>query len=183
MAVKITAMVQIILGSNSDEDELKNSGALDILNQCDVSWDLSILSAHRHPEELEAYCQEAIAVASGTKIFIAAAGMSAVLPGVIAANIKFSLPVIGVALPSSEFPNAIDALLAITRMPGGCPVIFAGIGKAGLKNAALIAVQILSLQGDIFGDGMKKKLTAYFETYTKQPQIRVKTNVKEEEEK
>jgi 5-(carboxyamino)imidazole ribonucleotide mutase len=148
--------VGVIVGSKGDisEDVLE---ALRILRSCVIA-EISIISAHRNPEALRIYCRDALE--RGIDIFIAAAGMSAALPGDIAAEIKFSKPVIGVALPSKEFPSAEDAFHSIARMPGGCPVIFAGIGKAGLKNAALIALQCLALANQEIAQKLQKIISA-----------------------
>jgi len=157
--------VALIVGSESDKKIVRESGILDIFSQCGVNLEFSIISAHRNPEELAQYCAEALT--RGIKIFIGAAGMAAHLPGAISAYIKQSCPVIGVALPSPEYPDAQDALLSMVRMPPGCPVAVAGIGKAGLKNAAILACQILSSTDE----EIKNKLQAYMDTTKKNPQI------------
>ncbi|MDO8424664.1 MAG: AIR carboxylase family protein [bacterium] len=169
--------VAIVVGSESDLGLVKESGMLEVLSSCGVGWELSIISAHRNKKELSDYCQEAVKEKM-VKVFIAAAGMAAALPGDIAAEIKFSLPVIGVPLPSAEFPNALDALLAITRVPGGCPVAMTGIGKAGLKNAALLAVQILTSVPDASSVMMRMKSELWLKENTKTAKIAAETNQK-----
>lgn len=139
--------VAIIIGSESDKKIIEESGMLDILSDCKIKWELSIISAHRNPTVLAEYCRNAL-FSRDVKIFIAAAGLAAHLPGAIVSYIDRACPVIGVALPSQEYPDAQDALLSITRMPSGYPVAFAGVGKTGLKNAAVLACQILSLIND-----------------------------------
>jgi len=172
--------VGIVLGSKSDQEVIEGSGMCDILNQCGVIWEMSIISAHRHPEKLVEYCKGA--KDRDIRVFIGVAGMSAALPGVIAANIDHSLPVIGVPLSSSEFSGATDALLAMVRMPGGCPVAVPGIGKSGLKNAAILAAQILALDGDMVGREIKKNLLRYLQEHSPEAQLLVATNQKKEED-
>lgn len=172
-------LVAIIIGSKTDLPVVEESGMFDVLDQCGISWELSIISADRNPGKLSGYCDEARQ--KGVRIFIGAAGMAARLPGTIAANTKYFLPVIGVALPSEEFPNAQDASLSITRTPSGCPVLFAGIGKAGLKNAAIAAAQILANGEDEAARKIREKLSAYFLNSRKEPQIAFKKSQRKEE--
>ncbi len=139
----VLSKVIVILGSESDRSLLDDSKALEFFREVGMPFELSYISAHRHATELTKYCVKK--VENGTEVFIAAAGMAAALPGAVAAAIDGRCPVIGVALPSPEFMDAMDALLAITRMPPGVPVLCAGIGKAGLKNAAIAACQIVGL--------------------------------------
>lgn len=136
--------IAIVIGSESDRTILRNSGMLNILNEFRVEWELSIISAHRNPGTLYDYCRN-VKDKGEVKVFIVAAGMAAALAGAIAAHVK-TLPIIGVPLPSVEFPNAMDALLSMVRMPPGCPVAVVGIGESGLKNAAILAAQILSVE-------------------------------------
>jgi len=162
--------VAFIIGSESDEKIVQESGMLDVLSQCGVIWEFSIISAHRNPEELAQYCVEALS--RGIKIFIGAAGMSAHLPGAIASYTRNSCPIIGVAFPSTEYPNAKDALFSMVRMPSGCPVAVTGVGKAGLRNAAILTCQILSLTNE----EIKNKLQTYIKTGKKAPQIGIKSS-------
>jgi len=157
--------VALIVGSESDTEIIRESGMLDVLSQCGVNCEFSVISAHRNSEELAQYCADALT--RGIKMFIGAAGMAAHLPGAISVNIKQSCPVIGVALPSPEYPDAQDALLSMARMPSGCPVAVAGTGKAGLKNAAILVCQILSLTDE----KIKNKLQTYMDTDKKSPRI------------
>jgi 5-(carboxyamino)imidazole ribonucleotide mutase len=126
------ADVAIISGSSSDSaitDKVKK-----VLDEKKVAYDAQIISAHRDPDKLDAYIKT-----SKAKIFIAIAGLSAALPGVIAS--KTDKPVIGV--PVSGTLNGLDALLAIAQMPKGVPVACVGVDNG--ENAAWLAVRILKL--------------------------------------
>lgn len=128
-------LVSIIMGSTSDLPILKK--AADFLNEMKVPFEMNALSAHRTPHEVEEFATGA--EARGLKVIIAAAGMAAALPGVIAAMTP--LPVIGIPIKSTL--EGVDALYSIVMMPPGISVATVGI-NAGL-NAAVMAVQILSL--------------------------------------
>lgn len=132
-------LVGVVIGSKTDSELIQP--ALDVLKQFGVSYELAVISAHRNPEKAREYGSEA--EGRGLKVIIAAAGASAHLPGVLAS--WTTLPVIGVPLPTSEL-RGIDALLSIAQMPSGVPVACMGIGASGARNAALLAVQILSLE-------------------------------------
>lgn len=127
--------VSIIMGSTSDLPVLRK--AADFLEQMEVPFEMLALSAHRTPAEVENFASSA--KSRGVKVIIAAAGMAAALPGVIAALTP--LPVIGLPIDSSL--QGLDAMLSIIQMPPGIPVATVGI-NAGL-NAAVLAVRILSL--------------------------------------
>lgn len=129
------AIVSVIMGSISDLPVMKK--ATDFLNEMKVPFEVNALSAHRTPEAVESFSKSA--KERGVKVIIAAAGMAAHLPGVIAAST--TLPVIGVPINSTL--DGMDALLAIVQMPPGIPVATVGI-NAGL-NAAILATQILAL--------------------------------------
>lgn len=131
------ARIAIVIGSKTDEPLMQP--ALDILNDFKIDFELSILSAHRKPDQVRKYALEA--ASKGFEVVIAAAGSAAHLPGVIAS--WTTLPVIGVPLPTSDL-KGIDSLYSIVQMPGGVPVACVGIGTAGAKNAALLAAQILA---------------------------------------
>lgn len=136
------AGVSIKVGSDSDMPILKESGALEVLEAIGIPYRISILSAHRHPEALAEYNE----MYSGDfDVIIDAASMAAALPGSDAGLTGGLTPVLGVALPSTGFEDGHDAMLAISRMPPGRPVGFCGVGKAGLKNAAIHAAQILAV--------------------------------------
>lgn len=132
------ASVSIIMGSTSDLPVLRK--AADFLEQMEVPFEMNALSAHRTPREVEEFASAA--EGRGIKVIIAAAGMAAALPGVIAALTP--LPVIG--LPIDSTLQGQDALLSIVQMPPGIPVATVGI-NAGL-NAAILAVRMLSLSDE-----------------------------------
>lgn len=134
----MTPLVSIIMGSTSDMPVL--SKAAQLLDDMEVPFEMNALSAHRTPAQVEDFARNA--AARGVKVVIAAAGMAAALPGVIAANSP--LPVIGVPIASTL--DGIDALLSIVQMPPGIPVATVGI-NAGY-NAALLAVQMLALSDE-----------------------------------
>ncbi|MDD5648465.1 MAG: 5-(carboxyamino)imidazole ribonucleotide mutase [Dehalococcoidia bacterium] len=133
------ALVGIVIGSKTDEEFIKP--ALDIFKEFKIEYDINILSAHRKPDSVRQYALEA--GSKGYEVIIAAAGSAAHLPGVIAS--WTTLPVIGVPLPTSDL-KGVDSLYSIVQMPGGVPVACTGIGAAGVKNAALLAVQILGIK-------------------------------------
>lgn len=134
--------VAVIFGSTNDLDLARESKFSELFKVLHVEYEVSVASAHRNLEALTLYCQRL--QGSGVRVFIAAAGLSAALPGTIAAAVQFKIPVIGVPLPGG-FLGGLDAALAILQMPSGVPVALAGsIGKFGLYNAALIACQILA---------------------------------------
>lgn len=143
------AIVSIIMGSTSDLPVMEKAAAL--LNEFAIPFEMHALSAHRTPEAVETYAKNA--AGRGVKVIIAAAGMAAALPGVIAAST--TLPVIGV--PINATLSGMDALLAIVQMPPGIPVATVGVNAA--MNAAILAVQILSA-GD---ETLQKRLFAYKE--------------------
>ena len=131
--------VAVVMGSDSDLDVMQ--GCLDTLKGFGILPVVRIISAHRTPKVAAQFAQSA--AAKGIKVIIAAAGMAAHLAGSIAA--QTTLPVIGVPLAAKEGLAGLDALLSTVQMPGGVPVATVAIGKAGAKNAAVLAVQILAL--------------------------------------
>ncbi|MBN1846124.1 MAG: 5-(carboxyamino)imidazole ribonucleotide mutase [Sedimentisphaerales bacterium] len=130
--------VGILMGSESDWPAMK--GCVELLGEFAVDCEVNILSAHRTPDDTAAYAKAASQ--RGVQVIIAAAGMAAHLAGTVAA--QTSLPVIGVPMAAGQL-QGIDALLSTVQMPPGVPVACVGIGPAGAKNAALLAVQILAL--------------------------------------
>jgi 5-(carboxyamino)imidazole ribonucleotide mutase len=128
----VAIKVSVVAGSTSDEPVYNK--ALDVLSSEDVPHELKILSAHRNPDELDEYIRS-----SEAHIFIAVAGLSAALPGVIAS--KTDKPVIGV--PVNAKLGGFDALLSIVQMPPGVPVACVGIDRG--DNAAYLAIRILNL--------------------------------------
>ncbi|MDQ1147970.1 5-(carboxyamino)imidazole ribonucleotide mutase [Bacillus sp. SORGH_AS 510] len=131
--------VGIIMGSKSDWETMKH--ACDILDQLDITYEKQVVSAHRTPDLMFTYAEEARN--RGLKVIIAGAGGAAHLPGMVAA--KTTLPVIGVPIQSQAL-NGLDSLLSIVQMPGGVPVATVAIGKAGAINAGLLAAQILATE-------------------------------------
>jgi 5-(carboxyamino)imidazole ribonucleotide mutase len=138
----------IILGSDSDFPQVES--AVEVFKEFGVRHEVRVISAHRTPEELGRYVKEA--EERGAGVFVAAAGGAAHLPGVIASQTV--LPVIGIPIMTKAF-NGIDSLLSILQMPGGVPVATMPVGSAGSKNAALLAVQILSLRDASFSEKMR----------------------------
>ena len=131
--------IAICMGSQSDWPTMKEAAA--ILDSLDVPCDIRIISAHRTPDRLAEFARTA--EAQGFEIIIAGAGGAAHLPGMIAAQTH--LPVMGVPVQTKAL-NGVDSLYSIVQMPAGIPVATFAIGTPGAKNAALMAVQILSLQ-------------------------------------
>ncbi len=131
-------VVGIVLGSASDWEMVEPAAAL--LRKWDIGVEVTVASAHRSPQRVEAYVREA--AGRGLKIIIAAAGAAAHLAGVIASHT--TLPVIGVPIPSSDL-KGLDSLLATVQMPAGVPVATMALGSAGARNAAIFAAQILAL--------------------------------------
>jgi 5-(carboxyamino)imidazole ribonucleotide mutase len=130
-------LVGVIMGSTSDWDTMKH--ACEILDELGVTYEKKVVSAHRTPDYMFEYAENART--RGLKVIIAGAGGAAHLPGMVAA--KTSLPVIGVPVQSKAL-NGLDSLLSIVQMPGGVPVATVAIGKAGATNAGLLAAEILS---------------------------------------
>jgi 5-(carboxyamino)imidazole ribonucleotide mutase len=124
------------MGSKTDLDVL--AGAREVLDSFGVAHEARVLSAHRTPDALFAYVEDA--ERRGVEVFIAGAGGAAHLPGVVAA--KTLRPVLGVPIPSTVL-FGLDALLSIVQMPKGIPVATFAVGKAGAGNAAIFAVMIL----------------------------------------
>lgn len=129
--------VAILMGSKSDLEIVR--AAFDVLDEFGVGFEARILSAHRTPEEAAEFA--ASAADRGYKVVICAAGMAAHLGGVVAGHT--TLPVVGIPMVSEPF-KAQDSLLSIVQMPPGVPVAAVTAGKAGAKNAALFAVEILA---------------------------------------
>ncbi|ABA59451.1 5-(carboxyamino)imidazole ribonucleotide mutase [Nitrosococcus oceani] len=130
--------VAVLMGSESDLPIMQTT--LDVLKTLEVPFEVRISSAHRTPEATAHYVKEADA--RGCGVFIAAAGLAAHLAGAVAANTL--KPVIGVPMEGGPL-KGMDALLSTVQMPGGVPVACVAIGKAGAKNAAYLAAQILGI--------------------------------------
>ncbi|MDR1417664.1 MAG: 5-(carboxyamino)imidazole ribonucleotide mutase [Endomicrobium sp.] len=142
--------IAIITGSKSDLNLIQET--VNILKKFGLSYSLNIASAHRTTEHLKQCIQ--CALSSGVKVFIAIAGMSAALPGVIAS--QTILPVIGVPIDRKSL-SGLDSLFSMVQMPEGVPVATVALGKTGAVNAAILAVQIIA----IIKDDLREKLKAY----------------------
>lgn len=132
-------LVSIIMGSISDWDTMKKTAQ--VLDDFGVPYEKKVVSAHRTPDLMFSYAEEARE--RGVKVIIAGAGGAAHLPGMVAA--KTTLPVIGVPIKSRTL-SGVDSLYSIVQMPGGVPVMTMAIGDSGAVNAALSAIRILAIQ-------------------------------------
>ena len=132
-------LVGVVMGSASDEPVVQ--GTVETLEQLKVDYEVRVMSAHRTPERVQEYAQQARD--RGIQVLIAAAGGSAALGGVLAS--WTTIPVIGIPLSSSEL-NGMDSLLATAQMPPGIPVACMAVGAWGARNAAFFAAEILGLQ-------------------------------------
>ncbi|AQQ08826.1 N5-carboxyaminoimidazole ribonucleotide mutase [Sedimentisphaera cyanobacteriorum] len=141
----------VIMGSDSDLSTMQK--CIDTLKEFGIQPTVRVISAHRTPLEAADFADKA--KENGYKVIIAAAGMAAHLAGSVAGRTE--LPVIGVPMQASEGPNGLDALLSTVQMPPGVPVASMAIGKAGAKNAAIFAAQIISL----FDEEVDKKLKQF----------------------
>ncbi len=131
----------VVMGSKSDTEAVQQT--LDVLKELGIDYEVNVISAHRTPDKAKQYAAEARD--RGIEVIIAAAGMAAHLPGVLAS--WTTLPVIGIPLSSGEL-KGVDALYSIVQMPPGIPVATVAIGNAGAKNAAYLAAEILGLKHD-----------------------------------
>jgi 5-(carboxyamino)imidazole ribonucleotide mutase len=130
-------LVGVVMGSNSDWDIMQH--ACEVLKEFGVSFEAKVVSAHRTPDEMFAYAEEARE--RGLRVIIAGAGGAAHLPGMLAS--KTVIPVLGVPVPS-RYLRGEDSLLSIVQMPKGVPVATFAIGEAGAANAGLFAVAMLA---------------------------------------
>lgn len=153
--------VGLIMGSQSDWETMQHCAIL--LKQLGVSFEQEVVSAHRTPDKMMQYAEQA--QQRGLKVVIAAAGGAAHLPGMVAA--KTDLPVIGVPIQSRVL-NGVDSLLSIVQMPAGVPVLTMSIGLAGAKNAALSAAAIIAL--------IDKEVAAKLRTYRSEQTKKVINN-------
>ncbi len=151
MAHEKTSAVAVVMGSDSDKEVMQS--CIEQLRYFDIEPEVRILSAHRTPKKATEFAETA--AESGIKVIIAGAGMAAHLAGALAA--RTTLPVIGIPLASSSGLEGIDALLSTIQMPPGVPVATMGIGSAGAKNAAILAVQILALTDN----NLREKLSLF----------------------
>jgi 5-(carboxyamino)imidazole ribonucleotide mutase len=151
----MAALVGVIMGSTSDADTMRK--ACDILDELQIAYEWKVVSAHRTPDLMFEYAENA--ASRGLKVIIAGAGGAAHLPGMVAA--KTVLPVIGVPVKSQAL-NGLDSLLSIVQMPGGIPVATVAIGTAGATNAGLLAAQIIGA----FDPDVQARLSARRERIT-----------------
>ncbi len=140
--MKENKTVAVVMGSDSDLPVMQN--CITQLKEFGIEPVVRVISAHRTPNEAAAFSDSA--ADNGIKVIIAAAGMAAHLAGSIAGRTR--LPVIGVPMQASEGPCGLDALLSTVQMPPGVPVASMAIGKAGAKNAAIFAAQILAISDE-----------------------------------
>jgi 5-(carboxyamino)imidazole ribonucleotide mutase len=142
-------LVGVVMGSRSDWETMRHCA--EQLRAFDVPFETRVLSAHRTPEQLDAWIRSC--VDRGVEVFVAAAGMAAALPGVVAA--RTTRPVLGVPMESPL--HGLDSLLSMVQMPGGIPVGTLAVGKAGAVNAAILATQILAIRHPELGEGVAKQ--------------------------
>ncbi|HLR11547.1 MAG TPA: 5-(carboxyamino)imidazole ribonucleotide mutase [Sporosarcina sp.] len=142
--------VGVIMGSKSDWETMQH--ACDILDELQVPYEKKVVSAHRTPDLMFTYAEEA--AERGLHVIIAGAGGAAHLPGMVAS--KTLLPVIGVPIQSRAL-NGMDSLLSIVQMPGGVPVATMAIGKAGATNAGLYAAQLLGVNDEALTERIAKR--------------------------
>lgn len=151
--------ISIVMGSKSDLDDVRST--FEVLDEFNVEYEVKILSAHRTIDETISYAKGLYD--RGIKVVIAAAGGAAHLAGVVAGCT--TLPVIGIPMKSGL--NGLDSLLSIVQMPSGVPVATVAIGKAGCKNAALLALEIMGVYDKdihdkliVYKQNMKEKVLA-----------------------
>ncbi|OGX60345.1 MAG: 5-(carboxyamino)imidazole ribonucleotide mutase [Omnitrophica WOR_2 bacterium RIFOXYC2_FULL_45_15] len=142
--------IAIVMGSQSDLETMNE--AVNLLKEFNAEYEVRILSAHRTPDEVAKFAKEARK--DGVKVIIAGAGGAAALAGSIAAHT--TLPVIGVPMETSSL-KGLDSLLSTVQMPGGVPVASMAIGRAGAKNSAIFALEILGVSDK----EVEKKLNNY----------------------
>lgn len=145
----IEPLVGVVMGSSSDWETMQHCAAQ--LEALGVPFETRVLSAHRTPKELSVWIEDA--ESRGAEVFIAAAGMAAALPGVVAA--QTTRPVLGVPM-ETKISGGLDSLLSMVQMPGGIPVGVLAVGKAGAVNAAILATQILGCSRPEFEEAVRK---------------------------
>ncbi len=141
--------VAVLMGSPSDWETMQHTSAM--LDELGVAHECHAISAHRQPAKLHAYIPDA--EARGARVFIGAAGGAAHLPGVLAS--QTARPVLGVPMKGWS-TGGLDALLSIAQMPGGVPVGCLAVGKAGAKNAAILAAQIVGVADDAIAGAVNR---------------------------
>ena len=162
---KIQAVVGIIMGSKSDWPTMEQAAKL--LDDFGIPYETEVVSAHRTPDKMTKYAENA--TAKGLRIIIAGAGGAAHLPGMVAA--KTSLPVLGVPIMTKAL-GGLDSLLSIAQMPAGIPVATFAIGEAGAKNAGLFAASILALEDEALARKLEKFRTLQTRNVLKNPDPR-----------
>ncbi len=163
------SLVGIIMGSDSDLEVMKE--AAKILDKFEITYEMNIISAHRTPGMAHDYALNA--EGSGLDVIIAGAGGAAHLAGVIAS--LTTLPVIGVPMPTQSL-GGMDSLLSTAQMPSGVPVATMAIGKAGAKNAAILAVQILGTKSS----DIREKVGSYKKEIAEEVMVKNKKLVEEQ---
>lgn len=152
MKEQSSPIVSVVMGSDSDFPVM--SEAIKVLEDFHVPYEVFLTSAHRSPERTTSFAKSA--AKKGIRIIIVGAGAAAHLAGVIASQTL--LPVIGIPIDATAL-GGIDALLSIAQMPGGVPVATMAVGKAGAKNASLLAIRILAVEDK----DLQKKLNAFIQ--------------------
>ncbi|MDI6776261.1 MAG: 5-(carboxyamino)imidazole ribonucleotide mutase [Syntrophales bacterium] len=161
MEEKTAVSVSVVMGSDSDLPVMQET--IRILDTFGIPYEVFLTSAHRSPERTSSFARTA--AQRGIRVIIVGAGAAAHLAGVIAS--QTILPVIGVPLEATSLMG-LDALLSTVQMPGGIPVATMAVGKAGAKNAALLAVRIMALED---GD-LREKLQAYIQDMAREVEKR-----------
>jgi len=156
--------IAVVMGSDSDWPTMQACVAQ--LAELGLDCEVQIMSAHRTPQKVQDFARSA--AERGLKVIIAAAGLAAGLPGMIASHT--ALPVIGVPMASGPL-QGVDALLSMVQMPPGVPVATVGLGQIGAKNAALLAAQILSLQQATLAEAVRKFRREMAESVDKKNQL------------
>tara|TARA_B110001454_G_scaffold119114_1_gene111178 strand:- start:1308 stop:1781 length:474 start_codon:yes stop_codon:yes gene_type:complete len=141
------------MGSKSDLDTMRLSS--EVLRELEIPHEIKIISAHRTPDLMYSFAQNA--KKRGIKVIIAGAGGAAHLPGMVAAITE--LPVIGVPIKSSNL-SGLDSLLSIVQMPKGVPVATVAIGDSGSQNSGLLAAKILAIQDEALAQRLAKRIKA-----------------------
>ena len=159
------ARVGVVMGSRSDWETMQHAAS--VLTELDVAHEVRVVSAHRTPDLLFSYAEQA--ADRGIQIIIAGAGGAAHLPGMLAA--KTCLPVFGVPMQSRAL-NGMDSLLSIAQMPAGIPVGTLAIGQAGATNAALLAAAVLALHDKTLAAALAQWRTRQTQAVLAQPDPR-----------
>lgn len=162
MAKAATPLVGIIMGSQSDWETMKEAAL--VLDELEVPYETKIVSAHRTPKRMADYAESARE--RGLKVIVAGAGGAAHLPGMVAS--QTILPVLGVPVESKAL-KGMDSLLSIAQMPGGIPVGTLAIGKAGAKNAGLMAAAILATNDEALHSRLAAWRQAVTEAVAEEP--------------